>query len=143
MTIYKPPGKNSWSLNFLRSAAAEKSAATSKDARVRDEWVRPDILLEGQAHDGECQMKKYVLAAVIVSAMAAPVFADEVGVGVRAGPVGGGVTIGDSHEFRDRDRDRTTIIKEREPRESDRTTVIKKQNEDGSREKTVIHHDYE
>ncbi|MGV7214279.1 hypothetical protein [Bradyrhizobium sp. UFLA05-112] len=85
-------------------------------------------------------MRKYLFAAAMIGAMAVPALADEVGVGVRAGPVGGGVTVGESHEYRDRDRDRTTIIKQREPRE-DRTTVIKKQNEDGSREKTVIHHD--
>jgi hypothetical protein len=88
-------------------------------------------------------MRKYLIAAAMIGTMAVPALADEVGVGVRAGPVGGGVTVGESHEYRDRDRDRTTIIKEREPRETDRTTVIKKQNEDGSREKTVIHHDNE
>ena len=82
-----------------------------------------------------------MFAAALVGAIVASAFADEVGVGVHAGPVGGGVTVGESHEYRDRDRDRTTVIKEREPRPSDRTTVIKKQNEDGSREKTVIHHD--
>jgi len=38
---------------------------------------------------------------------------------------------------RDRDRDRTTVIKEREP--TDRTTVIKKDHDDGTRSKTVIH----
>ena len=37
---------------------------------------------------------------------------------------------------RDRDRDRTTVIKEREP--ADHTTVIKKENEDGTRTKTII-----
>ena len=73
----------------------------------------------------------------MIGAMAAPALADDVGVGVRVGPVGGGVTVGESHEYRDRDR--TTVIKEREPR--DRTTVIKRENPDGTREKTVIHHD--
>jgi len=82
-------------------------------------------------------MKKYLLAAAMIGAMAAPALADDVGVGVRVGPVGGGVTVGESHEYRDRDR--TTVIKEREPR--DRTTVIKRENPDGTREKTVIHHD--
>jgi hypothetical protein len=84
-------------------------------------------------------MKKYVFAAALVSAIATPAFADEVGVGVKVGPDGAGVTVGEPREYRDRDR--TTVIKEREPRETDRTTVIKKENEDGSREKTVIHHD--
>jgi len=82
-------------------------------------------------------MKRYVFAAAMITAFAAPAFADDVG--VRVGPVGAGVTIGESHEYRDRDRDRTTIIKEREP--TDRKTVIKKEDEFGNREKTVIHHD--
>lgn len=86
-------------------------------------------------------MRKYLFAVAIVSAIATPAIADEVGVGVQAGPVGGGVTVGESHERRPVDRDRTTVIKEPEHRESDRTTVIKKENEDGSREKAVIHHD--
>lgn len=81
-------------------------------------------------------MRKYLFAAAMVTAIASPAFADEIG--VRAGPAG--VTVGESHEYRDRDRDRTTVIKEREPR-SDRTTVIKKQDEFGNRSKTVIHHD--
>jgi hypothetical protein len=75
-------------------------------------------------------MKKYLFAAGIACALAAPALADEVG--VRAGPVGAGVTVG---EHRDRDR---TVIKEREPESK---TVIKKEDHDGTREKTVIHHD--
>jgi len=84
-------------------------------------------------------MRKYLFAAALVTAVATPVFADEVGVHV--GQVGAGVTVGQSHEYRerDRDRDRTTVIREREP--SERTTVIKKQDEFGNRSKTVIHHD--
>jgi hypothetical protein len=76
-------------------------------------------------------MKKYLLAASIVCAMAAPALADEVG--VRAGPVGAGVTVGETH-----DRERTTVIKEREPESK---TVIKKEDSDGNREKTVIKKD--
>ena len=72
-------------------------------------------------------MRKYLFAAAMVTAIAAPALADEVGVHV--GPVGAGVTVGQSHEYRERDRDR------------DRTTVIKKEDEFGNREKTVIHHD--
>lgn len=82
-------------------------------------------------------MKKFLLAAAMATAVAAPVFADEVGVHV--GPVGAGVTVGQSHEYRERDRDHTTVIREREP--ADRTTVIKKEDEFGNRSKTVIHHD--
>jgi hypothetical protein len=78
-------------------------------------------------------MKKYLLAAGIACALAAPAFADDVG--VRVGPVGAGVTTGESH-----DRDRTTIVKERE-RKPESKTVIKKEDSEGNREKTVIHHD--
>jgi hypothetical protein len=82
-------------------------------------------------------MKKYLLVAAAVSALAVPAMADEVG--VRVGPVGAGVTVGESHPDYYRDHDRTTVIKEREP--SDRTTVIKKDRDDGVESKTVIHHD--
>jgi hypothetical protein len=85
---------------------------------------------------GGWNMRKSLLAAAVIGVMATPAFADEVGVHV--GPVGAGVTTGETHD-RDRDRDRTTVIKEREP--SDRTTVIKKEDADGNRSKTVIHHD--
>jgi hypothetical protein len=78
---------------------------------------------------------KYALVIAAVAAIATPAFADEVG--VRVGPVGAGVTVGEGHD-RDRDRDRTTVIKEREPAE--RTTVIKKEHDhdDGVRSKTII-----
>ena len=79
-------------------------------------------------------MRKYLLVAAAVGAMAAPAWADDVGVHV--GPVGAGVTVGQDHYDRDRDR---TVIKEREP--VDRTTVIKKERDDGTESKTVIHHD--
>jgi hypothetical protein len=83
---------------------------------------------------GGWNMKKSLFAAALIGIVATPAFADEVG--VRVGPVGAGVTVGESHD-RDRDRDRTTVIKEREP--TDRTTVIKKEDTDGNRSKTVIH----
>jgi hypothetical protein len=76
---------------------------------------------------------KYALVIAAVAALATPAFADEVG--VRVGPVGAGVTVGEGHD-RDRDRERTTVIKEREP--ADRTTVIKKEHDDGVRSKTII-----
>jgi uncharacterized protein YdeI (BOF family) len=82
-------------------------------------------------------MKRFVFAAAIITAVAAPAFADDVG--VRVGPGGASATVGESREYRDRDRDRTTVTKEREP--ADRKTVIKKEDEFGNREKTVIHHD--
>ena len=83
-------------------------------------------------------MRKSLFVAAVIGVIAAPAFADEVG--VRVGPVGAGVSVGEVHDRdRDRDRDRTTVIKEREPRDS--TTVIKKEDADGDRSKTVIHHD--
>jgi hypothetical protein len=78
---------------------------------------------------------KYLLIAAAL--LATPAFADEVGVHV--GPVGAGVTVGQSPDYRDHERDRTTVIKERP--ETDPTTVIKKNYEDGTQSKTVIHHD--
>ena len=83
-------------------------------------------------------MRKSLFVAAVIGVIAAPAFADEVG--VRVGPVGAGVSVGEVHD-RDRDRDRTTVIKEREPRDS--TTVIKKEDADGNRSKTIIHHDNE
>jgi hypothetical protein len=83
----------------------------------------------------ENTMKKYLFVVAAVCALAVPAMADEVG--VRAGPVGAGVTVGEDHRDldRDRDRDHTTVIKEHEPR--DRTTVIKKDREDGVESKTI------
>jgi hypothetical protein len=83
-------------------------------------------------------MKKYLFVAAILGVIVTPVLADDVGVHV--GPVGAGVTVGESPAYRDRDRDHTTtVIKEHEP--ADRTTVIKKEDADGDRTKTIIHHD--
>jgi hypothetical protein len=78
---------------------------------------------------------KYALVVATVAALATPALADEVG--VKVGPVGAGVTVGEGHRDldRDRDRDRTTVIKEREPSER---AVIKKDNDDGVRSKTII-----
>ncbi len=81
-------------------------------------------------------MKKILIIAAAIGALAGPALADEVG--VRVGPVGAGVTVGDGHRDYDRDRDRT-VIREHEPH--DRTTVIKKDHGDGTESKTVIHHD--
>lgn len=83
-------------------------------------------------------MKKFLFVAAAVGALAGPAMADEVG--VRVGPVGAGVTVGEGHRDYDRDRVRErTIIREREP--SERTTIIKKQHGDGVESKTIIHHD--
>jgi hypothetical protein len=92
------------------------------------------IMIEGSRME-DIRMK-YALMIATVAAIATPALADDIG--VRAGPVGAGVTVGDSHD-RDQDRDRT-VVKEREP-DRDRTTVIKKEHSDGDESKTVIHHD--
>jgi hypothetical protein len=80
---------------------------------------------------------KYASVFAAFAALSTPVLADDVG--VRVGPVGAGVTVGEGHRDydRDRDRDRTTVVKEREP--TDRIIVIKKDHHDGIRSKTVIH----
>ena len=85
-------------------------------------------------------MKKLLLVAAATCALATPVLADEVG--VRVGPVGAGVTVGEGRHDYDRDRDRVrekTVIRKDEPGRD--TTVIKKEDSDGNRSKTVIHHD--
>ena len=88
-------------------------------------------------HWKENAMRKILLAAAATCALAAPALADDVG--VRVGPVGAGVTVGEGHD-RDRDRDREkTVIKKDEP--GDRTTVIKKERGDGVESKTIVRHD--
>lgn len=78
-----------------------------------------------------------LVIAVSTLALNAPVFADEVGVDVGVGPVGAGVTVGTSHDhYRDHDHDRTTVIREHEPR--DKTVIIKKDRPHVER-KTIIH----
>ena len=85
-------------------------------------------------------MKKLLLIAAAVGALAAPALAEEIG--VRVGPVGAGVTVGEGHRDYDRDRDRDrTVVREREPRDHDRTTIIKKDHGDGVETKTIIHRD--
>ena len=78
-------------------------------------------------------MKKYLIAAAVMVGIAAPAFADDLG--VHAGPGGAGVAVCETH-----DRDRP-VVKEHE--RSDSKTVIKKEDENGNREKTVIHHDHD
>jgi hypothetical protein len=78
---------------------------------------------------------KYALVIATAAVLATPAFAEEVG--VRVGPVGAGVTVGEGHD-RDRDRERTTVIKEREREPAGRTTVIRKDHDDDVRTKTII-----
>jgi hypothetical protein len=82
---------------------------------------------------------KYALIIATVATIATPAFAEDVG--VRVGPLGAGVTVGEGHRDHYRDRDRETVIRHREPGE--RTTVIKKSYDDGVETKTIIHRDRE
>ena len=72
----------------------------------------------------------FVVAGVTLAAGAAS--AQETRVGVGVGPVGAGVTVGQSPSY----ERRTTVIREREPR--DETVVIRKQRRE-PREKVIIH----
>jgi hypothetical protein len=73
-----------------------------------------------------------ILAATGLTLAAGIAAAQDARVGVGVGPVGAGVTVGQSpsHERR------TTVIKEREPR--DNAVVIRKERRE-PREKTIIH----
>ena len=62
-------------------------------------------------------MKKSLLVAAVIGAIASPAFADEVG--VRVGPVGAGVSVG---ETRDHDRDRDRVIAPRSSRSTNHAT---------------------
>jgi hypothetical protein len=80
-----------------------------------------------------------LLIALATCALAVPAMAEDIG--VRVGPVGAGVTVGEGHRDYDRDRVRErTVIREHEPRE--RTTIIKKDRGDAVESKTIIHRDY-
>lgn len=130
--------KKLWNVfRIFKSARLFPEIASKQSAYGRNEMPHLPFFVHMETEG--LQMRNYLFVAAVIGAFATPAMAEDVGVGVRAGPVGGGVTVGETHDMRDRDR--TTVIKEREPRDTDRTTVIKKQNEDGSREKTVIHHD--
>jgi hypothetical protein len=73
-----------------------------------------------------------IIAAASLTLAASVASAEEARIGVGVGPVGAGVTVGQSpsHERR------TTVIKEREPR--DETVVIRKERRE-PREKVIIH----
>jgi hypothetical protein len=73
-----------------------------------------------------------VFAAIGLSLTASVGSAEEARVGVGVGPVGAGVTVGQSpsHERR------TTVIREREPR--DNSVVIRKERRE-PRDKVIVH----
>lgn len=68
-----------------------------------------------------------------------PASAEDAVVGVGVSPVGAGVTICSSGH-RDYERDRPTIVKEREP-DHDKTVIIKKDHDRDSNDKVIIHRD--
>lgn len=73
-----------------------------------------------------------IFAAAGLTVAAGAASAQETRVGVGVGPVGAGVTVGQSPSY----ERRTTVIREREPR--DETVVIRKQRRE-PREKVIIH----
>lgn len=79
-------------------------------------------------------MKKLIYIAAIASGIVvgtAVAQAEETRVGVGIGPVGAGVTVGQSPSY----ERRTTVIREREPRD---TVVIRKERRE-PRDKVIIH----
>jgi hypothetical protein len=76
--------------------------------------------------------KAMIFVAASLTLAASVASAEEARIGVGVGPVGAGVTVGQSpsHERR------TTVIREREPR--DETVVIRKERRE-PREKVIIH----
>src|SRR6185437_8818229 len=89
----------------------------------------------GQTLGDEPMKRAIPLASVAGLALAMPAAnADDARVGVGVGPVGAGVTVGESD-----DHDRTTVIK-KEP--SEHTTVIKKEHEEPDRKVIIHEHDH-
>lgn len=72
------------------------------------------------------------VAAAGITLAASVANAQETRIGVGVGPVGAGVTVGQSPSY----ERRTTVIKEREPR--DETVVIRKERRE-PRDKVIIH----
>jgi hypothetical protein len=72
------------------------------------------------------------VAAAGITLAASVATAEEARIGVGVGPVGAGVTVGQSPSY----ERRTTVIKEREPRDS--AVVIRKERRE-PREKVIIH----
>jgi hypothetical protein len=73
-----------------------------------------------------------IFVAASLTLVAGAASAQETRVGVGVGPVGAGVTVGQSPSY----ERRTTVIREREPR--DETVVIRKERRE-PREKVIIH----
>jgi len=85
-----------------------------------------------RAANEEIEMNKWIVcAAVGLSLTASVASAQDTRVGVGVGPVGAGVTVGQSPSS----ERRTTVIREREPR--DETVVIRKERRE-PRDKVII-----
>ena len=79
---------------------------------------------------------KYALVIAVVTTLATPALAEEVGVGVGVGPAGAGVTVGQSRDYdRDRERERTTVSVSQpiEPLLSRRITVTEREAKPSSK----------
>jgi len=86
-----------------------------------------------RAANEEIAMNKWIVcAAVGLSLTASVAIAQDTRVGVGVGPVGAGVTVGQSPSY----ERRTTVIKERQPR--DETVVIRKERRE-PRDKVIVH----
>ena len=77
-------------------------------------------------------MRTALIFAVASLTLVAGASAQETRVGLGVGPVGAGVTVGQSPSY----ERRTTVIRERQPR--DETVVIRKERRE-PREKVIIH----
>lgn len=113
-----------------RSVVNQKNVPANwrRNSRNRN-WS--NVLSFGQLIE-EATMKLVMICAAVGLSLAASVAsAQEARIGVGVGPVGAGVTVGQSpsHERR------TTVIKEREPR--DETVVIRKERRE-PRDKVII-----
>jgi hypothetical protein len=120
---------------LMRNVAVQLSCSS-----YRSEFVSPvpseltaigDVVV--RAATEELKMKASIILVAAGLTLAGSIAnAEEARVGVGVGPVGAGVTVGQSpsHERR------TTVIREREPRDS--SVVIRKERRE-PRDKTIIH----
>lgn len=76
--------------------------------------------------------KALIFLAASLTLAASAASAEDARIGVGVGPVGAGVTVGQSPSY----ERRTTVIRERQPR--DETVVIRKERRE-PREKVIVH----
>ena len=82
---------------------------------------------------------KRIAFVLVASCLALPALAEDVGVGVRVGPVGVGATVGSGPDTVVRERE---VIREREPRREKEVIIKKERDPDVTVEKkTIIHRD--